>query len=1064
MIRDIMINVILIVIIFGASVQVAASAHNINLTLTNPEQIRRVATNTYVTFSLPPNRSLLIEASQDTSDISLMASGCYKGSDNANHQVNIPGAYRQSEYLLIHWPIEDTCALTVTSKSESKYKANTTISFRLLQDDKRIAVYDYLTRAGQYWFHEKSETLSLLDVQTMYTQALYLAKKHRLDDLALLAQFNLGVVYHYQSRYDAQAELLQSMLLTLPNQHKWALKANVELANYYLYETHNHKAAKDTLKLVLANIDKPAHPFVFAEALELQASIYVFSQRYTYAISAFKQAHSIYLRQGDYSSALNTALSMSYYYLKSGDYLSALTQYKNALKNAEKLGNMFSYTNANIKLATIYRSLGQFDEADKYIATALHEVKQFPHSFLQPWAYKEKAHLFLLTAQPALAKDYFLLAQEHFHTLMAHREVKDIAAILGDVYAQLGEWGNAERQLTELIEYASLNDLKMDVVRTKIKLADIYVKQGKLKESESLLMGVESVLSNSDDTLLKAFYNALAAIIYLHKGNSDLAEATFAKAESLFSSLQGNTQLLNARVEFASHLSKTNPALASQYLVSASELMQSIHTTLTRKDFKRGFFSSYQAVTSRIISLTNDMSPRESLLLAESMRGEVKQFTERDLNLNTLDTQDNDKLLTRLDEQLALLYQANSGYEKQQIMQSLRQLSEERYAYEARVIERGNNIQNEQVSKFDNDALISLQQHLDAYTAIVFVDVDAFQSHRWHITTHNVNYKALPSETLLSETAETLQEGIQQNSSLSELQREIASLSNWLFSDIIAPHTRRIIFIGDGALTGIPVSILQDPRTLSPIVNKVSVSRHFSLKTLLTQLTRRDNHTSFSNALVVSNPLTVADDSANRLSSLHVVLPELIYSEAEVAPLKTFEGINVELLEGRLASKNNLLSRRWSHFDLLHFATHGLANTALPELGGLVLATDHTGSNVLLVPEIRKLGLNAHLVVLSGCETSDGQYVAGDGMLGLSRAFYESGANNVIGSLWKVRDDATAFLFKNFYQFLLEDGLSIDQALRNSKIAVREFRRKDGRQPWRAPLYWAGFELHGGGI
>ncbi|WP_334020417.1 CHAT domain-containing protein [Alteromonas sp. S015] len=1059
-----MINVILIMIISGASVQEAASAHYINLTLTNPEEIRRVATNTSVTFSLPPNTSLLIEASQDTSDISLMASGCYKGSDNANHQVDIPGTYRQSEYLLIHWPIEGACAVTIASNSESKYEANTTISFRLLQDDKRIAVYDYLSRAGQYWFNEKSETPSLLDVQTMYTQALYLAKKHDLGDLALLAQFNLSVVYHYQSRYDAQAELLQSMLLTLPSQHKWALKANAELANYYLYETHDHKAAKEALNLVLANIDRHVHPFVFAEALELQASIYVFSQRYMDAISAFNQARNIYLRQGDHTSALNTALSMSYYYLKSGDYLSALTQYKNALINAENLGDLFSHTNANIKLATIYRNLGQFDEADKHIATALHGVKQFPHSFLQPWAYKEKARLFLLTAQPALAKDYFLLAQEHFDALMAHREVKDIAAILGEVYAQLGELDNAERQLTEFIDYASLNGLDMDVARTKITLANIYIKQNKIKDSESLLVDVESVLSNSDDALLKGLHNALAAIISLHKGNSDLAEATFAKAESLFATLQGNTQLLNARVEFASHLSKTNPALAPPYLASASELMQSIHTTLTRKDFKRGFFSSYQTVTSRIISLTNDMSPRESLLLAESMRGEVKQFTERDVNQHALDTQDNDNLLTRLDEQLALLYQANSGYEKQQIMQSLRQLSEERYAYEARVIERGNNIQNAQVSVFDNDALLSLQQHLDAYTAVVFVDVDAFQSHRWHITTHNVSYKALPSETLLSDTAETLQEGIQQNASLSALQGEIASLSNWLFSDIIAPHTHRIIFIGDGALTGIPVSVLQDPRTLSPIVNKVSVSRHFSLKTLLTQLTRRDKHTSFSNALVVSNPLTVADDSANRLSSLRVVLPELIYSEAEVAPLKTFEGINVELLEGRLASKNNLLSRQWNHFDLLHFATHGLANTALPELGGLVLATEDTDSNVLLVPEIRKLGVNAHLVVLSGCETSDGQYVAGDGMLGLSRAFYESGANNVIGSLWKVRDDATAFLFKNFYQFLLEDGLSIDQALRNAKIAVREFRRKDGRQPWRAPLFWAGFELHGGGI
>jgi hypothetical protein len=105
--------------------------------------------------------------------------------------------------------------------------------------------------------------------------------------------------------------------------------------------------------------------------------------------------------------------------------------------------------------------------------------------------------------------------------------------------------------------------------------------------------------------------------------------------------------------------------------------------------------------------------------------------------------------------------------------------------------------------------------------------------------------------------------------------------------------------------------------------------------------------------------------------------------------------------------------------------------------------------------ELSTLDLDGtQLVVLSACETGLGGVSAGEGVFGLRRAFAEAGARRLVVSLWKVDDDATAFLMGVFYQ-ALKDGLDVDAALAHAQGETR-------RQPrWAHPYYWAAFILSG---
>lgn len=122
-------------------------------------------------------------------------------------------------------------------------------------------------------------------------------------------------------------------------------------------------------------------------------------------------------------------------------------------------------------------------------------------------------------------------------------------------------------------------------------------------------------------------------------------------------------------------------------------------------------------------------------------------------------------------------------------------------------------------------------------------------------------------------------------------------------------------------------------------------------------------------------------------------------------------------------------------YSVLHFAVHGLVDTKNPEFSGLALSENGSKSedNILYTYEIKQLGLNADLVVLSACETGIGKYQMGEGILSIGRDFMYAGVPSMLTTLWSLNDYSSSIIVEQFYTNL-GAGMEKDEAIRQAKL------------------------------
>lgn len=405
---------------------------------------------------------------------------------------------------------------------------------------------------------------------------------------------------------------------------------------------------------------------------------------------------------------------------------------------------------------------------------------------------------------------------------------------------------------------------------------------------------------------------------------------------------------------------------------------------------------------------------------------------------------------------------------------------------------------------------------LDEHTALAEFLLGEKRSLVWVVTKNGLTTAVLPRRSEIEDQVTAYRKLLTQRASaltMNQSLEDVHHLGAKLYSSLIQPiepaiaSHRSLIIVPDGVLSYLPFEALVtgSPRGASSaaspsyLVEKFAVLYGPSASALLTvQTMNRKSSTPQNMLLAFGDPILTSTPSAPPAASSRAAsrsasdsehpssakassaasvasaasladdytergfsFTPLPYTRDEVLVIsKLFPASQREVYLGADAREETVKSAKLDDFRYIHFASHGFIDEAKPGRSGIVLSRDPKSSEdgVLQMGEIMRLKMNADLVTLSACSTGLGKLVNGEGMLGLTRAFFYSGARNLTVSLWNVNDSATAALMKTYYQNLTR-GQPMSVALQHAKLSLL----RASNPAWRQPYFWAPFILVGEG-
>jgi CHAT domain-containing protein/tetratricopeptide (TPR) repeat protein len=176
---------------------------------------------------------------------------------------------------------------------------------------------------------------------------------------------------------------------------------------------------------------------------------------------------------------------------------------------------------------------------------------------------------------------------------------------------------------------------------------------------------------------------------------------------------------------------------------------------------------------------------------------------------------------------------------------------------------------------------------------------------------------------------------------------------------------------------------------------------------------------------------------------------------------ETYRESGAEVVTGADASELRF-KRPGGRFDVYHFMTHSILNDKSPIHSAILLAGTHGREDGRLeAREIMDLRLDADLAVLSACKTMGQRVTPGEGLLGMSWAFFLAGTSNVVASQWLVEGKATNDLMVRFHRALVSErqwrGSVLPKARSLQQASIEMIQGAN----YNHPFYWASFEAFG---
>ncbi|MCP4438404.1 MAG: CHAT domain-containing protein [Aureispira sp.] len=284
-----------------------------------------------------------------------------------------------------------------------------------------------------------------------------------------------------------------------------------------------------------------------------------------------------------------------------------------------------------------------------------------------------------------------------------------------------------------------------------------------------------------------------------------------------------------------------------------------------------------------------------------------------------------------------------------------------------------------------------------------------------------------------------------------------------LLDDLLTENkdVEELIIIADGLLGYLPfeVFLTEEPVVgnysydLPYLLKKYMLSYHYSATLWLENNKQKQN--SINNEILA---FAAAYDPSEMLDHRNAEI-QFTRSMLDSIPGVRDEIMGLEkLLAGKFlydseANEANF-KKHAPNYNVLHLAMHGVLDRYYPMASSLAFTEnkDTLEDNFLYAYELSNLFLNAHLVVLSACETGYGKFKQGEGVMSLARSFMYAGVPSLVMSLWSVNDRATAVLMQYYYTELA-NGSPKNKALQQAKLKYL----KQAKGVAKHPVFWAPF-------
>jgi len=287
-----------------------------------------------------------------------------------------------------------------------------------------------------------------------------------------------------------------------------------------------------------------------------------------------------------------------------------------------------------------------------------------------------------------------------------------------------------------------------------------------------------------------------------------------------------------------------------------------------------------------------------------------------------------------------------------------------------------------------------------------------------------------------------------------------------------------LIISPDGALRLLPFETLFDKENNKYFIEEKEIRYIPSGKELVRLYKYSKNTKTKKSAVIFANPnfntktasaskeqiaITPNTNRSGIIKSLfRMHFAPLPGTKAEAKAIKSILKKNVKEYQKNKATEKNLMKIKEPR--ILHIATHGffINDNTIPNpmlKSGIALAGANTsvikGKSDGIVTALKLSGLDlkgTDLVVLSACETGVVDINTTDSVSGLSKAFIQAGAKDIVMSLWSVDDQATKELMSSFYREMKKKK-NYAKALKAAKLKMIE----EGRHPF----YWGAFVVSG---